>query len=299
MSVLITGATGFVGQNLVNYFENEGIAFRPTSLRNQVSKTPDDVTVIIHLAGLAHDLRKVNDEEAYFDINVGLTKKLYQAFIDSNAHTFIFLSSIKAACDKPGKTILEESYVPNPQTPYGRSKLRAEEELQKLHKKGTRLIILRPCMIHGPGNKGNLNTLFKLIKVGIPFPFGAFHNQRSYLGVRNLCFIIGEIIRQETIASGVYHVADDNPFSTIEIVELLYKQFGKKGRIWNVSSQFIKSAFRMGDKLGLPLNTESLDKLTGDFVVSNVKLKTAIGKDLPFSAEDGFTLTFQSFENEK
>ena len=81
--------------------------------------------------------------------------------------------------------------------------------LSKEIPKGKRVYILRPCMIHGPGNKGNLNLLYQLVSKGLPWPLGGFQNQRSFLSVENLCFVIKELLENESIPSGVYQVADD------------------------------------------------------------------------------------------
>ena len=150
-------------------------------------------------------------------------------------------------------------------------------------------------MIHGAGNKGNLNLLHGLVSKGLPWPLGMFENSRSYLSIENLCFIIREIIDREDIPSGVYNVADDIPLSTNEVINLIAESNGKKAKIWNISMTFIKLLSRVGDLLKLPLNSERLQKLTESYVVSNAKIKEAIGKPLPVSSKVGLLTTFKSF----
>jgi len=150
-------------------------------------------------------------------------------------------------------------------------------------------------MIHGQGNKGNLNLLYKLASKGIPWPLGVFENKRSFCSIDNLMFIIKEMIEREDIPSGVFNVADDEALSTNDVISILAKSQNKKAKIWNVSKGLIQLLAKLGDLLHLPLTTERLQKLTESYVVSNQKIKIAIGKDFPVSAKAGLLKTFQSF----
>ena len=224
-----------------------------------------------------------------------MTKQIFQQFLESDAKVFLALSSVKAVADEVVGELTEEA-TPNPITHYGKSKLLAEENILSLPiPEGKRVYILRPCMIHGAGNKGNLNLLHGLVSKGLPWPLGMFENSRSYLSIENLCFIIREIIDREDIPSGVYNVADDIPLSTNEVINLIAESNGKKAKIWNISMTFIKLLSRVGDLLKLPLNSERLQKLTESYVVSNAKIKEAIGKPLPVSSKVGLLTTFKSF----
>jgi len=155
--------------------------------------------------------------------------------------------------------------------------------------------ILRPCMIHGPGNKGNLNLLYKVVKKGIPYPLGAFENRRSFCSVDNLSFVISELIEKE-VASGIYNVGDDESLSTNELITLMAATMGKPSRIWKWNKALVQLAAKIGTVLHLPLNTERLQKLTENYVVSNAKIKQALGIDkMPFRAEEGLKKTVKSF----
>jgi nucleoside-diphosphate-sugar epimerase len=191
---------------------------------------------------------------------------------------------------------LNEEFIPNPVTHYGKSKLLAEHYiLSKEMPAGKRVYILRPCMIHGAGNKGNLNLLFRLVSKGIPWPLGAFDNKRSFCSIDNLLFIIRELIENESIASGIYNITDDEPISTNELISLIADSNFKKPKIWKISKSWIVFIAKLGDLLKLPLNTETLQKLTESYEVSNSKIKTAIGKSLPLSSKEGLIKTFNSF----
>lgn len=295
MKITITGATGFVGANLKNYLKASHIIF-PMSVRympNQHFEIKTDA--LIHLAGKAHDLKKVSRPSDYYEANFELTKQLFDSFLQSTVSVFIFMSTVKAVADTV-EGILTEDTIPNPKTHYGIAKQQAEEYiLSQQLPIGKRVYILRPCMIHGPGNKGNLNLLYQLVGKGLPWPLGAFENQRSFLSVENLCFVFKELLDNETIPCGVYQIADDKPLSTNELIQLLGTSLDKKSRIWNISSSWIKWVAKLGDYLYLPLNSERLQKLTENYVVSNHKIITAMGKTLPVTAEKGLLETFGSF----
>lgn len=296
LKVMITGYSGFVGQNLIKDFN--GFCISQLSFRYKEKQKIElgDINAIIHLAGRAHDLKKVSQPQDYYDANFELTKQLYDAFLKSAANKFIFISSVKATADAV-EDVLTEEQLPNPQTHYGKSKLMAEEYIKAQPlPQGKYYYILRPCMIHGPGNKGNLNLLYQLVKKGIPYPLASFENKRSFLSVKNLCFVIKSLLERD-VSSGIYNVADDEALSTNEVVSILADSIKKRPKLWRISVSLIKFSARIGDKLNLPLNTERLNKLTENYVVSNSKIKLALNAKLPLSARDGLRETAKSFKS--
>lgn len=298
MKIIITGASGFVGQNLSLYLKKNHHSTESLSLRgNWLSKLDKNADAIIHLAGKAHDLENVSNESEYFKINRDLTIELFNEFIKSEIKDFFFFSSVKATADTI-EGVLDENHISDPKTPYGKSKLEAEEYLLKQQlPEGKRLFIIRPCMIHGPGNKGNLNLLYKIVEKGIPWPLAAFENKRSFLSIDNLSFLILEMLKNSTISSGIYNFADDKSLSTNELVTLIANASGKKAKLWNISNKMISNVAKIGDKIKLPLNSERLKKLTESYEVSNQKIKTALGiKALPLTAEQGLIKTIKSFK---
>ena len=296
--IIITGASGFVGQNLVSNLKDQGIQIFKISLRNNNwhNEILEGGQAIIHLAGKAHDTSNVSNPEEYYEINRNLTIDLFDRFLQSDIKDFFFFSSVKAVADTINEK-LDENVIPCPLTPYGKSKLEAEHYL--LSKKlpaGKRLFIIRPCMIHGPGNKGNLNLLYKVVQWGIPWPLASFRNERSFLSVDNLCYLINEMIKSDKISSGVYNFADDESLSTNELVTLIADSLGKKAKLWKIPTSLIKAFVKIGDILPLPLNSERLKKLTESYVVSNYKVKEALGINcLPLSAKDGLKKTVLFF----
>ena len=291
--IFLTGSSGFVGISVLKYFGTDNVL----KYRRGDDCNFDSASSIIHLAGKAHDLKKTSNPADYYQINTELTKKVFDAFLDSEAKVFITLSSVKAVADQVHGELTEE-HIPSPTTHYGKSKLLAENYI--LSKKipfGKRVYILRPCMIHGPGNKGNLNLLYKIVSKNIPWPLGAFANKRSFCSIENLLFTIKELIERVDIPSGIYNVADDEPISTNELICLIAQSQNRKPKLLRISKGLIEFLAAIGETLHLPLNTERLQKLTSSYVVSNAKIKAAIGKFLPISSRDGLLKTFKSFNS--
>ena len=304
MRIIITGITGFVGQNLNNYLKSSfniigvsrGNSFENSISYSEVSKFLDTSKAFIHLAGKAHDLKKTTNEIDYFKVNTDLTKNVFDTFLKSDCETFIYMSSVKAISDSLD-VILKENKSPNPQTAYGKSKLAAESYiLSKKVPMGKRVYILRPCMIHGPNNKGNLNLLYTLVSKRIPWLLGLYENKRSYCSIDNLSFTINELIINKKIPTGIYNVADDLPLSTNQVISLMSKSGNSKPLIWKIPKIIIKYLAKLGDKIYLPLNSERLKKLTESYIVSNKKIVQAIGKNLPNTSKKGLLKTFESFK---
>lgn len=295
MSILITGASGFVGQNLSAYLTNHSFRLESASLRNSDWKNHLNSDAIIHLAGKAHDTKNTSDASEYFKVNTELTKELFNAFLESKIKDFIYFSSVKAVADEV-HDVLFEDVEPNPKTPYGQSKLKAEEYiLSKILPADKRVFIIRPCMIHGPGNKGNLNLLYNVVKKGIPYPLAAFYNERSFLGIDNLNFLIKEILQNQEIPSGVYNFSDDEVLSTNQLIEIIGLVSDKKTWLIAIPKRIINGFAKIGDFIKFPLNSETVQKLTENYRVSNKKIKEAIGVEkLPNTAQQGFEKTIKS-----
>ena len=299
MKIIITGTTGFVGINLTQYLTTKSDTVIPLSIRNGDYQLDNTADAIIHLAGKAHDTKNSSDDNEYYRVNTDLTIALFDKFLQSDIKDFIFFSSVKAAADTV-EGVLTEDTEPNPQTAYGKSKLQAEEYLlSKVLPAGKRLIIIRPCMIHGKGNKGNLNLLYKVVKLGIPWILASYDNQRSFITIDNLNFIIYSILHDPKVASGVYNIADDVAISTNELISIIAKAGDKKPKLIRVPKIVIQKVANIGDEFNLPLNSERLQKLTESYVVSNAKIKQALNIDsLPVSAEQGLLQTIKSFQTD-
>ena len=215
---------------------------------------------------------------------------------------------MKAAADSVVGDMLREDVIPTPVGPYGESKIAAENyileklrvengELRVAMQRGKQMYILRPCMIHGPGNKGNLNLLYNVVRKGIPWPLGDFENKRSFTSIDNLCYVVEGLLEKD-IASGIYHMGDDEALSTNELIALMCEAMDKKPHIWKMNRKMMEGCAGLGTLFHLPLNTERLRKLTENYVVSNEKIKSALGIDrMPVRAADGIMKTIRSFSD--
>ena len=330
MKILITGVHGFVGTNLVKALSKDNIIYgldiiapqkegvRYTFSWDYLDKENGipEVDAIIHLAGKAHDVKSDGrgQTEEYMKINCGLTQKIFDWFLaQPSCKKFIQFSTVKSAADRVEGEYLTEECIPTPVGPYGESKIAAEnyiiekfapEALKRpFHNftdedavvDGKQVYIMRPCMIHGPGNKGNLNLLYGVVSKGMPWPLGAFENRRSFTSIGNLQEVIKGLLTKD-VESGIYHMGDDEALSTNELIEVICSALGKKAHIWRIPRGLMNGLAKMGDVLHLPLNSLRMQKLTENYVVSNAKIKAALGmKEMPVRAKDGLKVTIKSF----
>ena len=309
MKILITGVHGFVGSNLVEALKKEHTIYGLdiiSPLKDGVEKTfswddldagnVPDVDAIVHLAGKAHDTKNQSAAEVYFKVNTGLTQKIFDYFLaHESIKKFVFFSTAKAAADKV-EGVLTEDVVPAPVGPYGESKIAAEKYIQEHMPADKRVYIFRPCMIHGPGNKGNLNLLYKVVNKGIPWPLGAFENRRTFTSVENICFAVNGVLTKD-VPSGIYNMGDDEALSTNELIEEICKSLGKKAHIWRLPKGLMFFVASVGGWLHLPLNPERLRKLTENYISSNEKIKKALGvEQMPVDAREGLKRTLESFK---
>ena len=327
MNILITGVHGFVGSNLVKALapkhkiygldivspQKEGVV-RTYSWDDLDSPDFPEIDAVIHLAGKAHDTRNKSAADAYFNVNTGLTQRIFDWYLaNKTASKFIFFSTVKSAADYVPGSILTEECIPTPVGPYGESKIKAENYIiekfapialsRPYHNfddsdsavPGKQVYIMRPWMIHGPGNKGNLNLLYGVVKKGIPWPLGAFDNRRSFTSVGNLCYVINGLLTK-SVASGIYHMGDDEALSTNELIAVICEAMGKKAHIWRLPKGLMNGIAKVGGWLHLPLNPLRMQKLIENYVVSNAKVKAALGIErMPVRAKEGLKETIRSF----
>lgn len=310
MKILITGVHGFVGANLVKALKDkhtiygldivspikDGVRF--TFSWDYLDKPGEipEIDAIIHLAGKAHDTKNQSAADVYFKVNTDLTKKIFDWFLaQPKCKKFVFFSTAKAAADRV-EGVLTEDVIPAPVGPYGESKIKAEEYIMSKMPEDKQVYIFRPCMIHGPGNKGNLNLLYNVVRKGIPWPLGAFENRRTFTSVENICFAVNGVLTKD-VPSGIYNMGDDEALSTNELIEEICKSLGKKAHIWKLPKGLMVGIAKIGGFMHLPLNSDRLQKLTENYVSSNAKIKAALGVDkMPVNAREGLKTTLESFK---
>lgn len=303
MKVLILGGNnGFIGSHLSTKLKDP-FQCEFVSMRN-LSWVKDNISAdcMINLVGKAHDFTGKATENDFFYANFELAKKAFDLFISSQAKVFIHISSLAAIEEVESAKSLAENANYNSVSPYGRSKQAAEEWLlsQQLPA-DKKLIILRPPMVHGAGDKGNLKQLFSIVSKGIPYPLVRFKNKRSFLSIDNFCFYIEQILLQnEKLSSGIYHLSDDETLSSNEIVKIMKQETGLKIPCFPLPKRIISFLSKLGDHTrAFPLNTWRLKKLTSNLVVSNKKIKVALQIErLPKTAKEGLRDTIRALKQQ-
>lgn len=286
-TVLVTGATGFVGRHLVpalvacgfrvrvalrgpahiDAFGTEVARFIVGDMAEEIDWRPwlRGADAVVHLAGLAHTGGAI--PEAAFDrANRWATVQLAKAAHDVGAR-FVFMSSVRAQTGASAAGTLTEDMDPQPRDAYGRSKLAAEREIAAL---GGPYVILRPALVYGHGAKGNMRALRALASLPMPLPFGAIRNARSLLAVENLVSAVILALTSEAALGGTFLVADPAPVSLAQIVTFLRKGGGRAAGLIPVPAALIGGALRLAGQGGL------WERLVGDQVVSTARL-VAIG----------------------
>ncbi len=293
MRILITGASGFVGQAIIKSLSKEitiDVISRNYSEKhypvNQILKTyrcletnSGPYNAVIHLAGLAHDTSNQRKETDYFEVNEGITKMVVDWMNKSQkeACNLIYLSSIKTYSNN---AILNEDCEQKPDSVYGRSKLAAEKYIRENLNTNHTQYILQPVMIYGEGNKGNLPRLFHMFKK-IPFPFKGVKNQRSILSINNLICAIEALINNE-MESGKYILCDDKPISTYDMLESLFVNSPFKLRSFALPEMVINLIIKVSSLLKIQV----IDKVLGNLVAENTKIKQTIGiQNMPFETQ--------------
>ena len=305
MNILLTGSTGFVGQNFLKYLSEGKKNFQVFAIsRKHENQKLDNViwlkydfdfatilndnniNIVIHLAGKAHDTKNIAASDEYFKVNYEMTKQLFDAFRVSNANKFIFLSTIKAVGDN--KTYVQNSLdLTEPQTPYAQAKRKAEIYIQNTILPASKsFYVLRPCLIYGEGVKGNLATLVQFAKKGIPYPFAAFENKRSYLSVDNLSLLFCKLI-EYNYSSFTLNIANDDPIGTQELIEILATKLSKKVSKLTIPESLVEFLATIGDYLPfMPINSEKLKKITESFVVDTAEMNKLLGFSFPHKTRD-------------
>ncbi|MDH5828687.1 NAD-dependent epimerase/dehydratase family protein [Sphingobacterium faecium] len=301
MKVLILGgSSGFIGSHLSSRlkgsYDLQFFSMRKFDWINQVIST----NCIINLVGKAHDFSGTATEQDFYYANVDLVKIAFQQFLTSDASLFVHVSSLAAVEEFESDKALSEGDECHPVSWYGKSKRAAEEWLMSQQLPADKkMIILRPPMVHGPGDKGNLGMLYKFISRGIPYPLAGFDNNRSFISIDNFCYFIEQIIiNQGKLRTGIYHISDDESIATKDIIEIIKKVTGKNTINLSLPKFVVIGLAKVGDFIPIPLNTKRLKKMTSNLLVSNQAIKNDLGIDkLPLTAREGMEKTIRTFRD--
>ncbi len=308
--VVVTGAGGFIGGHLLRALREAGFRSRAVTRRAVgsaglpgadetvthpgVSPTADwrpvvaGAQAVVHLAGLAH--LPVDDRptrQTLRRVNVLATEQLAQAAAAAGAATFVFMSSIKAVADHSRDQPLTEGSACRPEDCYGIAKRAAERRLERLARRtpATRMLILRPPLVYGPGVGANFAALVRLVGRGVPLPLGAIRNRRSLVYVGNLTDAIVRCLERPQVPSGIFHVSDAEPVSTPELVAAIARAQGREARLLAIPPRWLALAAAVAGRKA------QFGRLACSLEVSNRRFCEAFGWTPPFGLEQGLRAT--------
>ncbi|MCG3175026.1 MAG: N-acetyl-alpha-D-glucosaminyl-diphospho-ditrans,octacis-undecaprenol 4-epimerase [Myxococcota bacterium] len=320
-TVLVTGATGFVGKFVCERLLADGWSVRaavrdparqpPPGVQSipvgdigpdtEWSKALDGADAVIHLAALAHQVGAKGEElrRAFDRVNADGTRALARACAaSSGVRRLVFVSSIGAVATL-SETVITESAAPSPDSDYGRGKLAAEQAVRdELRNSRCGFVIIRPPLIYGPGNPGNMARLLSLLKTGAPLPLAGVRNRRSFLYVENLSDALVRCIESPGVAGKTYVIRDGETCSTPELLRLLGEVSGRPARLFSVPMAVMNGLAGVGDMLSaiagrsVGLDTYSLERLTGSLEVDDSALRRDLPWTPPFSMREGLRRTF-------
>jgi nucleoside-diphosphate-sugar epimerase len=296
-TVLITGATGFVGQGLVAHLRGEGrrirLAVREGGDGDSVptgeigpdtdwSRALDGIDTVIHLAGRAHVMAKHRDALAHFRrVNAAGTRRLAEQAEQAGVRRFVLISSVKAAADTTGEHAIQESEPANPRSPYGISKLEGEQALWDAARRMD-AVVLRPPLVYGPGVRANFHALLRLVDSGLPLPLGGVRNRRSMIARDNLVSAIAAASTASGAPGKTFYVTEGPPLSTPTLIRDLARALGKPARLLSFSPVLVRALAVLAGR------GEAADSLLGSLAVSGMAFRAATGWMPPVTQETAF-----------
>ena len=312
-NILVTGGTGFIGSHLLPVLSKQNLQVT-LGVRNNSSnelnipykivkvseidentdwtKALKEVGTVIHLAARAHQLndQAINPEAEFLRTNCKGTKTLVKAAIASGVKHFIFISSIGAMTTLSEHTLTEESPC-HPDSPYGRSKLQAEQGLIELCQNSPMTwTILRPTLVYGAGNPGNMERLMKLIKTGFPLPLGSINNRKSFLYVGNLVDAIITCLDHPNAKNQTFIVSDGEALSTTDLIRRLGKALGKSPLLLPIPAELLRLTTKLLGKADIG------DRLLGSLQVDSSKIRQMLDWTPPYTVDQGLQATADWFK---
>jgi nucleoside-diphosphate-sugar epimerase len=309
--ILITGAHGYIGSALASYCISNCINFKgstrdPSNAEWEVRSPPlskeanwapllDGCNIVIHTAARAHILNNKDRDkiDIYREINTDGTVRLAEQAAQNGIKRFIFLSSIGvngAYTRKP----FTAADVPQPIEPYAISKLEAEQQLIRLTDKySMEVVIIRPPLVYGPNAPGNFGLLLKLIKYGIPLPFGSLTaNKRTLISLPNLVDLIMTCVSHPAAANQIFLAGDDEDISTTSLLRRLALFSGKSPRLLPVPQNLLTYiAYILG-------KYSTLQRLTGDLQLDISKTRKLLEWSPPLTLDQGLRIATKNLKNE-
>lgn len=319
--ILVTGANGFIGKKLCQKLQERGLYIR--ALLRKESEGPwndfivcdlvseqihlkdmKNVVTIYHFAGKAHALNEINSTESEYDIiNVEGTRKLLEAAATAGVHKFIFCSSVKA-CGEGDESILNEKSPCNPVNYYGNSKLKAEKLVLDKNDIPHKCVI-RPSMVYGPGNPGNLSMLITIIGKGLFPPIPKINNMRSMVHIDDVISATILVAEKEVANQQIFNITDGEYYSTSQIIRWIRYYFGYKDKNFTLPYILFRWLAKSGDFISIiirkkvPFTTDNLNKLFGSSAYDSSKIQNLLGFKPKWSLAKALPAIIDKVQNKK
>ena len=315
LRVLITGASGFVGQKVIARAKSRGMDV--TAVLRKMSEPPssaksilvDEISgstnwgnslrgadVVIHLAARVHVMKEDSSDplQEFRKVNVAGTEHLARCAAASGVKRFVYVSSIKVNGESTDSiSAFSEADAPSPQDPYGVSKWEAELALQRVAQQtGLEVVIVRPPLVYGKGVKGNFAQMLKVLAKGIPLPLAAVHNLRSLIYVENLADALLVCATHPAAAGNTYLVSDGEDVSTPDLLRQLGEAMGHPARLLPCPAVLLTLLARLVGK------SAQVERLAGSLRVDSGKIRRELGWQPPYRMQEGLRKTIEKNEND-
>lgn len=278
MKLLITGSNGFIGNYFINNYKSKYNIKTFSFLKDDINRLDcNSIDIVFHLSALVHQMGGASASE-YEKINVTQTLQLAKKAKESGVKHFVFMSTVKVYGEETN-SIYTENTVCNPEDDYGKSKLKAEQELQKLEDENFKISIIRTPIVYGYGVKANIKNLINLVNKVPVLPLGKIKNKRSMVYIGNLCHLVDEIIIQKK--TGIFLACDDEPLSTSKLIELIAKNLDRK--MYLIKIPFFETLLKI-------LKPSFHERLYGSLQIDNTITKEKLNLKNPYGVEDGIRL---------
>ena len=306
-TVLVTGAAGFIGRAMCAEFVKSGWQVRAAVRRASASIAGTEevvgelapeptwplngAQVVVHLAGVAHEIHGQNAEAVYQEINCAATERLARAAARAGVRRFVFMSSIKVngertAIDRPFRA----HDAPQPQDRYARSKWDAERALGRVSAEtGLEMVILRPPLVYGPGVRANFLRLIRLVERGMPLPLGAIHNRRSMIYVGNLAQLAVRAASSSAVPGETLLVADGSDFSTPQLIAEIARALGRPARLVPLPVALLRALGAVSGR------SAEIGRLVDSLVVDAAATRARLGWQPAHSSAEGIAATVRGY----